>query len=77
MEEEIKAVRNSFSHLYYNDLTNPKITLSLNLFTPENYRKNKTYPLIIYFEDEATYGKENTWPVNKTVGTAIWATKLI
>ena len=77
LEEKIKLARNSFSQLYYNELTNPKIILSYNFFIPENYNKNKKYPLIVYIGDETTYGKEITLPVNKTVGGPIWATKLV
>ena len=76
-DEELKQARNSFNQNIFINPVNSKITLSYNLFIPDNYTNDIVYPLIVFIGDESTYGKEIILPINKTVGGPIWATKTI
>ena len=76
-DEELKQARNSFNRNIFINPVNSKITLSYNLFIPDNYTNDIVYPLIVFIGDESTYGKEIILPINKTVGGPIWATKTI
>jgi len=48
-------------------------TMEYNLFIPENYNKNKQYPLILFIADASTAGKDVKVPLTQGYGGVIWA----
>jgi predicted peptidase len=50
-------------------------TLPYNLFEPENYDKNKSYPLVLFLHDGSCVGKRVEAPLMQGYGAIIWATE--
>ena len=50
-KEELDKARNAFRQFKYTDTINNSYILDYNLFIPENYTKEKKYPLIMFIHD--------------------------
>ena len=50
-KEELDKARNAFRQFNYIDTINDSYILDYNLFIPENYTKEKKYPLIMFIHD--------------------------
>ena len=50
-KEELDKARNAFRQFNYIDIINNSYILDYNLFIPENYTKEKKYPLIMFIHD--------------------------
>lgn len=72
--EEMNKARKSFNQYNFTEDSN---VLSYNLFVPENYTKENTYPLVMFISDKSLVGKEVTAPITETVGGPIWATDTV
>lgn len=62
-----------FVQLEYQDEETGK-AMAYNLFIPENYDANQSYPLIMFIGDASTAMKEVTEPLVQGYGGVIWAT---
>ena len=49
-------------------------TMAYNLYVPENYDADKTYPLVLFMADASTTGKGVESPLKQGYGAIIWAT---
>ncbi len=47
--------------------------LKYNLFTPKNYDKNKSYPLVLFMHDAGATSTETTTTLVQGLGAVIWA----
>ena len=75
-QEEMDKARNAFKQFKYIDTVNNSYTLEYNLFIPENYTKEKKYPLIIFIHDASLVNSNDVKStIIKTVGGPIWATE--
>ena len=72
--EEMNKARESFNQYNY---TEESKVLSYNLFVPENYSNENSYPLVMFISDRSLVGKEVTAPLTETVGGPIWATDTV
>ena len=72
--EEMNKARESFNQYNYTEETK---VLSYNLFVPENYSNENSYPLVMFISDRSLVGKEVTAPLTETVGGPIWATDTV
>ena len=75
-KEEMDKARTSFKQYKYNDISNSNYSLDYNLFIPENFTKEKYYPLIIFIEDASLVGPGKIKnPLDNSIGGPIWATE--
>lgn len=58
------------------EYTDPKTgdTIPYNLFLPENYDENKSYPLLFFVADASVNSEVVTAPLTQGLGAVIWAT---
>lgn len=74
---EIQAVidenSSKFTQLSYND-EKTGITLKYNLYVPENYDENTSYPFIMYIPDSSASGKSAKEIVEQYYGANVWVT---
>lgn len=63
---------NKFKQLEFSDEQNGNI-LSYNLFEPNNYDSNKSYPLVIFIADSTTIGQNTIASLKQGYGGIIWA----
>ncbi|MCC8199944.1 MAG: hypothetical protein LIP06_15630 [Tannerellaceae bacterium] len=61
-----------FIQLEYNDPETGK-SMAYNLFVPEQYDKNKSYPLVLFMADASTVNKDVKVPLTQGYGGVIWA----
>ena len=74
-KEELDKARNAFRQFNYIDTINDSYILDYNLFIPENYTKEKKYPLIMFIHDGSFVQKTDVKStLTDTVGGPIWAT---
>ena len=74
-KEELDKARNAFRQFNYIDTINNSYILDYNLFIPENYTKEKKYPLIMFIHDGSFVQKTDVKStLTDTVGGPIWAT---
>lgn len=66
-------VTSKFKQLSYKD-KKTGVTLRYNLYVPENYNKNKEYPLLTFIPDDSVTGKETSYGITQGYGGSIWAT---
>lgn len=71
----LKQVESKYIQLTYTD---PKtgVKLAYNLYVPDNYNKNKSYPLITFIHDDSIVGKSTKSALTQGYGGVIWATKV-
>lgn len=48
--------------------------MEYNLYVPENYDKNKSYPLLLFIADGSTMGKGVLQPLQQGYGALVWVT---
>lgn len=72
-DKEINPVVDDFKQLEYQD---PKtgITLKYNLYIPQNYDKNKPYPLVLFIHDAGTVSDDPRITLMQGLGAVVWAT---
>lgn len=63
-----------FVQLNYFDEQTGK-NMAYNLFIPDNYDSNKSYPLLLFIADGSTAHKEVTRPLTQGYGALVWATE--
>lgn len=51
------------------------ITINYNLFIPENYDKDKKYPLVQFIPDASLFGKDTLSQLTQGYGGLVWTTK--
>ncbi len=51
------------------------LTMTYNLFVPENYNPETSYPLVLFMADGSTTGKGAVSPLMQGYGGIIWATE--
>lgn len=74
LQSILDEVEEKFEQLEYAD-SETGITLAYNLFVPDNYDANKSYPLILFMTDSSVVGKETTAALEQGYGGVIWATE--
>ncbi|MFC6259876.1 carboxylesterase family protein [Levilactobacillus fujinensis] len=74
LKSVLKQVESKYIQLTYTD---PKtgVKLAYNLYVPDNYNKNKSYPLITFIHDDSIVGKSTKSALTQGYGGVIWATK--
>ena len=50
------------------------LSISCNIYIPEDYDESKEYPLMVFIADSSSVGNDVTAPLSRNVGGAIWAT---
>ena len=74
-KEEMDKARNAFKQYKYTDTINSSYILDYNLYIPENYNKEKKYPLIMFIHDASfVQNTDVKSTLTGTVGGPIWAT---
>ncbi|GAA3616680.1 prolyl oligopeptidase family serine peptidase [Secundilactobacillus similis] len=69
----LSETKSKFKQLSYKD-TKTGVTLKYNLYVPENYNKNKAYPLVSFIHDDSVTGKSTVSGLTQGYGGVIWAT---
>ena len=69
----IDANSSKFEQLTFED-EKTDITLEYNLYVPENYDENTSYPLIMYIPDSSASGKSAKEIVEQYYGANVWVT---
>ena len=72
LQSIIDKTLNKFKQLEFNDEQNGNV-LSYNLFEPNNYDSNKSYPLVIFIADSTTIGQDTIASLKQGYGGIIWA----
>lgn len=72
-DKVINVVVDDFQQL---EFTDPKYgeTLMYNLYVPQNYDKNKSYPLVLFMPDAGATSTEHDRTLIQGLGAVIWAT---
>ncbi len=72
VREDIKPTTDKFQKLTYTD---PKtdVTLAYNLFVPDNYDSNKSYPLVLFMHGLGERGNDCLSVLTANQGATIWA----
>ncbi|EPP24579.1 alpha/beta hydrolase-fold protein [Vibrio fluvialis] len=63
----------TFQTLTFHDSVTGR-TMDYNLYIPEDYDSNKSYPLVLFMADASTTGKGAEAPLKQGYGGIIWAT---
>ncbi|RAX24700.1 esterase [Actinomyces sp. Z5] len=69
--DELTALAASFTQSSYED-TDTGLSLPFNVFLPEGYDENASYPLVHYIADSSLVGSDVTAPLSQ-YGALIWA----
>ncbi|WP_099973922.1 alpha/beta hydrolase-fold protein [Lactobacillus terrae] len=74
LKNVLKETQSKFIQTTYKD---PKtgVELPYNLYVPENYDKNKDYPLLTFIHDDSVTGQSVESSLTQGYGGVIWATK--
>lgn len=72
-DKAISLIVDDFKQLEFKDPKNGKI-LKYNLFTPKNYDKNKSYPMVMFIHDAGATSTETDMTLIQGLGAVIWAT---
>jgi predicted peptidase len=73
LSEVLSEVESKFQQLTYEDL-DTGITLTYNLYVPENYDENTAYPMISFIHDDSVTGGGADAALTQGYGGTIWAT---
>lgn len=73
LQSMIKDIVPRFRQFEFTDSVTGK-TLKYNLFTPENVKPGKSYPLVLFMADASTPGEQYTTPLTQGYGALVWAT---
>ncbi len=68
-----RLVVDDFRQFYYTDKETGG-TLLYNLYTPENYDKTKSYPMVLFIHDASVVGDNIFATLEHCYGASIWAT---
>ncbi len=68
----VNLIVDDFKQLEFKDPATG-LTLTYNLFTPKNYDKNKSYPLVLFMHDASVHGAETSRTLTQGLGAVIWA----
>ncbi|MBC2606132.1 alpha/beta hydrolase-fold protein [Pelagicoccus albus] len=71
LREEIAP---KFKNLTFHDETTGS-SMDYNLYVPENYQADRSYPLVMFMADASTVGKGAIAPLMQGYGGIIWATQ--
>ena len=74
LQQLIKENLHKFSQWEYQDAETGK-SMEYNLYVPENYDGEKSYPLLLFIADASTVRKEVTSPLTQGYGALVWATR--
>ena len=69
----LSDVESKFTQVTYKD-TQTGLSVTYNLFVPENYDSSKTYPLVLFIPDSSVVGKDAKAALEQGYGGVIWAT---
>jgi predicted peptidase len=72
-DKTINIVVDDFQQLEFKDPATGT-TLKYNLFVPENYDKNKSYPMVLFVHDASEVGGDTKMTLIQGLGAVIWAT---
>nr|OZC17080.1 putative esterase [Sporomusa silvacetica DSM 10669] len=72
-DQVINLVVDDFKQIEYKDPKTGK-TLKYNLFVPNNYDKNKSYPMVLFIHDAGVTSTETKATLIQGLGAVIWAT---
>jgi predicted peptidase len=61
-----------FKQLEYEDSVTGK-KMSYNLYVPQNYQSNQTFPMVLFIADGSTVNKDTKVPLTQGYGGLVWA----
>lgn len=70
--EDIQPVIDKFEKTEYTD-PNSGVTIKYNFFVPDDYNKNKSYPLVLFLHGAGERGDDNLSVLTSNQGATIWA----
>jgi predicted peptidase len=73
-DQEIILAVDSFQQLKYND-AKTGITLKYNLYIPEHFDPDRSYPLVLFIHDMGVLSTDTRMTLIQGIGGAIWATR--
>ena len=68
----LKNVEDKFEQKTFND-SKTGLEIPYNIYLPDNYDKNKNYPLVVFIADSSLVGKGEKASLEKGLGGIIWA----
>lgn len=71
-EKDINLVLDDYLKPDFND-ANIKQRFKFNLYVPKDYDKNKSYPLVLFMEDEGSMNGKHAGSLTQGLGGVIWA----
>ena len=72
VREDIQPIIDKFQRLTYTD-PQTGVTLAYNLFVPDNYDPNKSYPLVLFMHGAGERGNDSLSVLTENQGATIWA----
>ncbi len=73
-EESIVATyTDKFKQLTYTD-EETGLSITYNLYLPENYEESKEYPMVVFIGDSSTAGTDAEYSLTQGLGGLVWAT---
>lgn len=71
----LKNVEDKFEQKTFND-SKTGLEIPYNIYLPDNYDKNKNYPLVVFIADSSLVGKGEKASLEQGLGGIIWANDL-
>ena len=68
----LKNVEDKFEQKTFND-SKTGLEIPYNIYLPDNYDKNKNYPLVVFIADSSLVGKGEKASLEQGLGGIIWA----
>lgn len=68
----ISATSNKFQQVEYTD-SETGLTITYNVYLPENYDESKKYPTVVFIGDSSTTGDDATVSLTQRLGAGVWA----
>lgn len=68
----LKNVEDKFEQKTFND-SKTSLEIPYNIYLPDNYDKNKNYPLVVFIADSSLVGKGEKASLEQGLGGIIWA----
>lgn len=72
VEGILKNVEDKFEQKTFND-SKTGLEIPYNIYLPDNYDKNKNYPLVVFIADSSLVGKGEKASLEQGLGGIIWA----